>query len=380
MKQSLLHTPEGVKDVYGTEYAKMQKVESLLHSAIASFGYRDIRTPAFEYFDVFSSEVGTTASKELFKFFDKENDTLVLRPDFTPSIARCSAKYFLEDDSPLRFCYLGNVYSNTGSLQGKLCEETQMGAELIGDNSVEADAEIIAMVVESLKAAGLSEFQVTIGEVDYFKGLCEEAGLDGETEFQLREFISGKNIFAAQQLLEERNVAPDYREKLLKIGDSFEDHDNLKLLRENVKNARSLEAIDRLEKLYSVLRLYEIADYVSFDLGLLSKYNYYTGILFRVYTYGVGRQVVQGGRYDNLLSHFGKNAPAIGFVILVDDLLEALTRQKAAPNISDDNHTFFYDPAKNGDYEAKLQDARALRKKGQMVTLTPIPAGRKEMA
>ncbi len=376
MKQSLLHTPEGVKDLYGSEYARMQKVESLLHSAITSFGYRDIRTPAFEYFDVFSSEVGTTASKELFKFFDKENDTLVLRPDFTPSIARCSAKYFLEDDSPLRFCYLGNVYSNTSALQGKLCEETQMGAELIGDKSVEADAEIIAIVVESLKAAGLSEFQVTIGEVDYFRGLCEEAGLDAETENALREFISGKNIFAAQQLLEERKVSADYREKLLKIGDSFEDHDNLKSLRENVKNRRSLAAIDRLEKLYSVLRLYEIADYVSFDLGLLSKYNYYTGILFRVYTYGVGRQVVQGGRYDNLLKHFGKDAPAVGFVILVDDLLEALTRQKAAPVVEDNNRTLFYDPTRPGDYESKLGEARSLRSQGQMVTLTPVLKGK----
>ncbi len=380
MKQSLLHTPEGVRDLYGSEFAKMKQVENLLHSAIHSFGYRDIRTPAFEYFDVFSSEVGTTASKELFKFFDKENETIVLRPDFTPSIARCAAKYFAEDDTPQRFCYLGNVYANTGALQGKLCEETQMGAELIGDSSVEADAEVIAMVVSSLKAAGLSEFQVTIGEVDYFKGLCEEAGLDPETELSLREFISGKNIFAAQQLLEDRRVSEDYREKLLKIGDSFEDHDNLKSLRDNVKNQRSLSAIDRLEKLYSVLQLYGIEDCVSFDLGLLSKYNYYTGILFRVYTYGVGRQVVQGGRYDNLLKHFGKDAPAIGFVILVDDLLEALTRQKAAPLVTDENVTLFYDPDQTGSYEAKLEEALNLRKEGKMVTLTPLPGGKKVMA
>ena len=380
MKQSLLHTPDGVKDLYGNEYEKMSRVEDLLHQSIVSFGYRDIRTPVFEYFDVFSNEVGTTASKELFKFFDKENETLVLRPDFTPSIARCSAKYFLEDNEPLRFCYLGNVYSNTGTLQGKLCEETQMGAELIGDPSVEADAEIIAMVVESLKAAGLSEFQVTIGEVEYFKGLCGEAGLDESTESALREFISGKNIFAARELLEERGVAPDYREKLLQIGDSFEDHDNLKLLRENVQNARSREAIDRLEKLYSVLQLYEIEDYVSFDLGLLSKYNYYTGILFRVYTYGVGRQVVQGGRYDNLLKHFGKDAAAIGFVILVDDLLEALTRQKAAPFVTDENITLFYHPEQAEDYREQLRQARKLRQEGKMVALTPAPGGNEVLA
>ena len=141
----------------------------------ASFGYKNIQTPVFEFFDVFGSEIGTTRSNELYKFFDKEGNTLVLRPDFTPSMARCAAKYFMEEDIPVRFSYCGNVFTNTSNLQGKLKEVTQMGAELIGDPSVEADAEIISMVIEALKSAGLTRFQVTIGEVDYFRGLCEEA-------------------------------------------------------------------------------------------------------------------------------------------------------------------------------------------------------------
>ena len=110
----------------------------------------------------------------------------MLRPDFTPSIARCAAKYFMEEKVPLRFSYNGNTFTNTSNLQGKLKEVTQMGAELIGDPSVEADAEVISMVIEALKSAGLTRFQVTIGEVDYFRGLCEEAGLDEDTE---RNFV-----------------------------------------------------------------------------------------------------------------------------------------------------------------------------------------------
>lgn len=106
----------------------------------------------------------------------------MLRPDFTPSIARCAAKYFMEEKVPLRFSYNGNTFTNTSNLQGKLKEVTQMGAELIGDPSVEADAEVISMVIEALKSTGLTRFQVTIGEVDYFRGLCEEAGLDEDTE------------------------------------------------------------------------------------------------------------------------------------------------------------------------------------------------------
>ena len=152
MGRELLHTPEGVRDLYGTEYLRRQEVETRLHESIRLFGYRDIQTPTFEFFDVFSRETGTTPDRELYRFFDKEGNTLVLRPDFTPSIARCAAKYFGEERIPLRFSYLGSTFINTSSLQGKLKESTQMGAELIGDPSVEADAEIISLVVKSLQS------------------------------------------------------------------------------------------------------------------------------------------------------------------------------------------------------------------------------------
>ena len=136
MNRNLLHTPEGVRDIYGGEFAGKLKLEELIHGKFKNFGYQDIQTPLFEYFDVFSREIGTTPSKELYKFFDKEGNTLALRPDFTPSMARCAAKYFMEETFPIRFCYAGNTFTNISSLQGKLCEVTQMGAELIGDGSV----------------------------------------------------------------------------------------------------------------------------------------------------------------------------------------------------------------------------------------------------
>ena len=120
---------------------------------------------------------------------------MVLRPDFTPSMARCAAKYFMEEDIPIRFSYSGNTFTNLSSLQGKLNEVTQMGAELIGDRSVEADAEMIAMLIQCLKNTGLEKFQVSIGQVDYFRGICMDAGLEQETEMALRENISGKNIY-----------------------------------------------------------------------------------------------------------------------------------------------------------------------------------------
>lgn len=368
MSKKLVHTPEGVRDIYGDEKAKKTVVEQLLHEKIKGYGYRDIQTPTFEFFDVFSKEVGTTPSKELYKFFDKEGNTLVLRPDFTPSIARCAAKYFMEENVPIRFCYQGNTFTNTSNLQGKLKEVTQMGAELIGDGSVQADAEMIAMTIEALYHAGLSDFQISVGNLEYFKGICAEAGLDEETELELREYISGKNYFGAEELLDRTHVNRKDKEQLLKVSDLFGTPAILADAKKAVSNSRSKNAIDRLEKVYQVLCDYGVEKYVSFDLGMLSKYNYYTGIIFKGYTYGVGDAIVKGGRYDNLLRRFGKNAPAIGFVIVVDDLLAAMSRQEVVIS-GIENYVKLYYTSEG--FKEMLQEARRLRAAGKNVELLP---------
>ena len=368
MNRQLIHTPEGVRDIYGKEYAQKLLVEELIHKQLNLYGYQDIQTPVFEFFDVFSREIGTTPSRELYKFFDKEGNTLVLRPDFTPSMARCAAKYFMDKDTPIRLCYMGNTFTNTSSLQGKLKEVTQMGAELMGDGSVEADGEMIAMMTEDLIHAGLKEFQVSIGQIEYFKGICQQAGLSEETESELRELISGKNIFGAQELLAGKGVEESYSRMLLKVTEHFGSVQVLKEARALAGNSRSLAAIDRLEKLYHVLCEYGVEKYISFDLGMLSKYNYYTGVIFKVYTYGVGEPVAKGGRYDQLPGYFGKEAPAIGFAVVTDDLLAALERQKAAPCVKDEVITLVY---QENQFEEKLAEAKALRKQGKKTALVP---------
>lgn len=372
MNRQLLHTPEGVRDIYGKEYARKLETEERIRRQFNLYGYQDIQTPTFEFFDVFSREIGTTPSKELYKFFDKEGNTLVLRPDFTPSMARCAAKYFMDEDVPIRFCYAGNTFTNTSSLQGKLKEVTQMGAELMNDGSVEADGEMIAMAVEALREAGLKDFQVSIGQVEYFKGICAQAGIKDETELELREFISGKNIFGAEELLVQKGISAQYKDLILKTSDYFGTVEVLELAKTPDLNERSLNALMRLEKLYHVLCEYGVEKYISFDLGMLSKYNYYTGVIFKVYTYGVGDAIAKGGRYDRLLGYFGKNAPAIGFVVVIDDLLLALERQQHIPDQQEICMITY-----NGDnYESSLAKVKELRQKGVKAAL--IPESRKE--
>ncbi len=368
----LVHTPEGVRDIYGKEYANKQNIQRLFGDKLHSFGYQDIQTPTFEFFDVFSREIGTTPSKELYKFFDKEGNTLVLRPDFTPSIARCAAKYFMDETIPLRFSYAGNNFINTGNLQGKLKETTQMGAELIGDASPEADAEIIAMLVEALLNAGLKDFQVSVGQIDYFKGLCAQAELDKETELELREFISIRNDFGAQKLLESKRLSEESITALLSVNGLFGSYDILDKALEYAGNPRSISAVERLKKVYELLKIYGVEKYISFDLAMVSKYHYYTGVIFSAYTYQAGSAIAKGGRYDNLLEKFGKPSPATGFVVIIDDLVTALTRQKLCPELENKNILLVYE----GDIANAIKEAKAYRDKGYRATLMKLEKDR----
>ena len=319
----ILHTPEGVRDIYGSEFVQKFELQQLLYRVLAERGYQGIETPTFEFFDVFSREVGTVPSRELYKFFDKEGNTLALRPDMTPSIARAVSKYF-HDETPIRLCYMGNTFINYDKYQGRLKETTQLGAELMGEESVSADVELLSVLVEALKAAGLEEFQVSVGQVEFFKALLKEAGIGSEAEESLRRLISDKNRFAAEELLADYELSSKLRETFLEMATLSGSAEALEKARALTDNPEALKALGRLEDIYRGLKEKGFEKYISFDLSMLSKYNYYTGIVFRAYSYGYGEPVAKGGRYDTLLSHFGRELPAVGFAIVVDQLQRAL--------------------------------------------------------
>jgi ATP phosphoribosyltransferase regulatory subunit len=343
MNEKLLHTPEGVRDIYNSECEKKLQLQNNLHHVMKLHGFSDIQTPSFEFFDIFSKERGTVASKDMYKFFDREGNTLVLRPDITPSIARCAAKYYKDEELPIRLCYVGSTFINNSSYQGKLKESTQLGAELMNDGSTDADAGMLALTIECLLQAGLEEFQVEIGEADFFRGLVEEAGFDEEEETQLRILIENKNMFGVEELISNKDISNELKTVFLTLPELFGSPDKLTYAKTLTKNERAINAIERLEQLYHILSIYGLEKYITFDLGMLSKYNYYTGIIFRAYTYGTGDTIANGGRYDNLVGQFGKQAEAIGLAILVDQLMLALSRQKIEIISEDKNTLILYE-------------------------------------
>lgn len=368
MSKELLHTPEGVRDVYGKECARKLTIENKINNIFNLYGFHNVQTPTFEFFDIFNKERGSVPSKNLYKFFDREGNTLVLRPDLTPSIARIAAKNYMDVNVPIKLCYNANTYINNSELQGKLKEITQLGCELIGDDSVEADAEMVALVVNSLKSADFDKFLVEIGQVDFYKGLLEECGFEDDVEEELRVRIENKNFFGVEELLDSKDIPSNVKDTFLKLPSLFGSSDVLDKAKELATNEKSLKAIEKLEEVYSILVDYGVADYISFDLGMLSNFNYYTGIIFKAYTYGTGDAIVAGGRYDKLLSQFGKDSAAIGFAVYMDQLLMAMSSQKMEGDTDYAYEVLIYDTELR---KTALQLATGLREKGIKTELIP---------
>lgn len=236
MSKELLHTPEGVRDVYGKECARKLTIENKINNIFNLYGFHNVQTPTFEFFDIFNKERGSVPSKNLYKFFDREGNTLVLRPDLTPSIARIAAKNYMDVNVPIKLCYNANTYINNSELQGKLKEITQLGCELIGDDSVEADAEMVALVVNSLKSAGFDKFLVEIGQVDFYKGLLEECGFEDDVEEELRVRIENKNFFGVEELLDSKDITSNVKDTFLKLPSLFGSSDVLDKAKELATN------------------------------------------------------------------------------------------------------------------------------------------------
>lgn len=357
----LLHTPEGVRDIYNLEYQRKLILQERLQTLFRLYGYQGIQTPTFEYFDVFGKEVGTIPSKELYKFFDREGNTLVLRPDFTPSIARVAATLLEKEDLPIRLSYLGNTFVNHSSYQGRLKENTQIGAEQIGVDSIDSDAEMIALSVDCLKETGLKEFQINIGHVNYFQGLLAKAGLLPEEEGLLREFINNRNYFGVEELLHSLHAAKEITESFVALADLSGGPEVLEKAKELAPNETSLQAVLRLEAIYDLLDSYGITDYISFDLSMNGTYGYYSGVIFRGYTFGTGDAIVKGGRYDHLIEKFGKNLPSIGFAAVIDEIMNALSRQKISIDMHFENTLILYDETRRKD---AVSLAMEFRRKG----------------
>jgi ATP phosphoribosyltransferase regulatory subunit len=334
-RHSTSQLPKGVKIYLPDEAATKRVVEERLLGVFRRWGYREVVTPTYEYFDVLSKGTDHELQEGMFKMVDRESGRLLaLRADITPQIARIVATRLRDEPKPLRLSYVTNVFRFDEPQVGRYREFYQAGVELVGLPNPEGDAEMIAMTVEGLRALGLSEFQIDVGQTGFFGGILEDLGADPETARGLRSALARKDVSALERRVADLGAPAAASELLLALPALYGRGDVLDRAEALVKNARSEAALANLAEVYRLLRVYGLADSVLLDLGEVRGFDYYSGVHFEAYVSGLGAPLVGGGRYDQMLAHFGYDCPATGFAFEVGRALLALESQGAGPALA----------------------------------------------
>lgn len=324
MSNYKLHTPNGVNDILPDERAVKKEIEQTIGEVFRASAYCEVETPMFEYYDCYLGRDGQISQENLYKFFDEQGRVLSLRPDFTTSIARMAATKEYDKPLPLRYMYNGSVFRTEQTEGARRREFTQSGIELIGSYSAKADAEVIALTIEALISCGIEEMSIEIGQVGFFNGLVLQTGLDTENAERLRERIDSKDVVGIREILADIDMDKDIKSLIVELPYLFGGVEILDKANLDGLNETSKSALDNLREIYNILCDYGFSDYVSLDLGMLQDIDYYTGVIFKGYTHGVGFPICAGGRYDNLMSNFGAQMGAVGAAIGVNRVMSAI--------------------------------------------------------
>jgi len=366
--------PTGVKDFLPVKAAKIEYLQTTLRSIYARWGFRPVIPASLEDLSVLELGLGNDLREKTFRFDDRQTGRLVaFPPDITPQIARIAATRLHDLPLPYRLCYSGRVLRHAEQRLGKEREVWQSGVELIGLESPEADAEMIAMAVEGLQAVGAGEFTIDIGQVAFLRGILDGLPLDSAASGQVRAAIAVKDHTGLQQLLDRYPVPERQRRELLALPRLFGGREVLDKAADVVSNETSKRALDNLHRVLEVLGVYGIDEYVTVDLGELRGFDYHTGVIFQGFLTGFGRAVCAGGRYDGLTARYGFAAPATGFAFNLFNLLFALDRALDGRG-EDQIDVLLFCPGEDKSPAQRL--AATLRSQGYSVARDMIPRDR----
>ena len=329
--------PKGMTVLLPEAAARQRAIERTALSVFRLWGYQEVIPPLFEYLDVLSKGLEPELIEKSYKFVDRSNGrVMILRPDVTPQIARMVALLMAEHPKPIRLCYSANVFRYEEEHAGREREILQIGAELIGPQDAETDAEVIALVVEVLKQLGLTQFRIAIGQIGFFKGLLQEMGVPEKEHLQIQKAVAGRDAARLVQILEGLAFEKEQVQKIVGLLELFGQEDVFDRARRLVKTSSfpsglggsgaqaSLDALARLQEIYRLLKKYGLSDKLLVDLSEVRGFGYYSGMVFEVFAEGVGYELGGGGRYDHLIAQFGEDLPSTGFALHVDRLQRAL--------------------------------------------------------
>lgn len=333
-------TPQGVRDFLPHEAARKRAVEAALQTTFRRWGYEEVITPTVEFLESFAQSSSPEMAEKMYRLFDREGQLLALRPEVTTPIARIVATRLKDDPLPARLYYVANVFRHEEPQAGRQREFWQAGAELVGASGPAADAEMIALAVTALAAAGLRDFRVDIGQVAYLNGILADGAPDERAHRAVRRALLRRDYVALPQVVAQAGLPPRKQRLLTELPSLQGRAEVIERALQLADNEMSYAAAQNAGAVYEALAAYGVQDRVRIDFGMIKDMDYYTGIVLEGYTPDIGFPVCTGGRYDHLLGKFGFPAPATGFVVGVERLMQALEAQGATTAAGTDETTW----------------------------------------
>ncbi len=307
--------PDGVDEVLPPQARVLEALRRRLLDVCERWGYELVIPPIVEYLDSLLSGIGEDLDLQTFKLIDQVTGRLMgVRADITPQVARIDA-HRLVTENPQRLCYIGPVVHTLPDKFAGSRNPLQIGAELYGHAGIEADAEVIALLLEVLAAAEVRNVTIELGHIGLFHAICEAADLGGELESRVLDRLLMKDASGLASELEAARVSADVAERLQALIELNGDIAVLGHARDALAGAPPsvMAALDEVARLADVLLAHAPSVDLHLDFAELRGYRYHTGIMFAAYTPEAGRAIAWGGRYDNIGSSFGRARSATGF-------------------------------------------------------------------
>ena len=325
--------PEESNGVIVKNISTLRKIEENIRKVFAKYNYQETLMPTFEFMDLYRNIYKNIDYGQTYNFINDKGENIALRWDFTVPLARFYVSQNKEKDDIGTYSYFGIIIRKPEKLMGKMSEYYQAGIELINVPGIKGEKEILDILIETLPYLNLKRLKIEMGSSLFFERVFE---LTGKRE-ELIEILSKKNISEMRKFVERNKFDDKLSNLLLKLPRLCGKVTILDSLINTLDDEKLLQALNELKKLYEIITLNNNDYEIIFDLSMVPKMQYYTGIIFKVYSEYVPDPIITGGRYDKLLEKFGKDVPAIGFAYYMDSVIKA-SKRESERNVENSNN------------------------------------------
>jgi len=356
--------PFGLRDIFPFEADERNIIKGIISREFKLWGYGEVKTPPIEFTRNMSIGVGKDWNNKLINFFDIDGSLVSLRTDMTIPIARLTGMRVRKDQLPVRFCYFADSFRQSGMQKGIKRIYNQAGLEFIGSvNNKKADTEILVILINLLEKLKVGHFKIGLGHIKVIEGLCEWFGLDSKGREYIKKEISAKNMVAVQNFLEDLDKKK--AELFIELLQPEDDIEKTYGLISAVNQEKVSDSFNYIKGVFEILEKMGCSKNIITDFSIIRDFDYYTGLLFEVYSSKVNRIIGSGGRYEGLIKKFGADIAGTGFALDVDLVHNALVDpvQARGPKI------LLVSPGGDHDFTELLKIANKIRENNIIVEL-----------